>query len=71
MTAVLVSSLGRCYGIRFVIDRDECISHKVEYGATVHYSFVVIKSEGSWHFDHEGIDLVVYLFFPLFPYINM
>ncbi|XP_027170369.1 cellulose synthase-like protein E1 isoform X2 [Coffea eugenioides] len=59
VTVVLVSSLGSCFGIRFVIDREECISHKVEYGATVHYSFVVIKSDGSWHFSHEGVDLVV------------
>lgn len=47
-------------GIRFVIDREECFSHKVEYeGDTVHFSFVVIKSEGSWHYAPDGVDLVV------------
>ncbi|XP_016469264.1 transmembrane emp24 domain-containing protein p24beta2 [Nicotiana tabacum] len=46
-------------GIRFVIDREECFSHKVEMGETVHFSFVVIKSEGSWHYSEEGVDLVV------------
>ncbi|KAL6538172.1 hypothetical protein OROGR_012160 [Orobanche gracilis] len=46
-------------GIRFVIDREECFSHKVEYGNTVHFSFVVIKSEGSWHYSEDGVDLVV------------
>lgn len=48
-------------GIRFVIDREECFSHKVEMGETVHFSFVVIKSEGSWHYSEEGVDLVVYI----------
>lgn len=47
-------------GIRFVIDREECFSHKVEYdGDTIHFSFVVIKSEGSWHYAPDGVDLVV------------
>lgn len=56
---VIVLSLEGSLGIRFVIDREECLSHKVELGATVHFSFVVIKSEGSWHYNAEGIDLVV------------
>lgn len=50
-------------GIRFVIDRDECLSHNVEYeGDNVHVSFVVIKSETMWHFAEDGVDLVVILF---------
>lgn len=63
---VIVLSLEGSLGIRFVIDREECLSHKVELGATVHFSFVVIKSEGSWHYTAEGIDLVVLISFP-FP----
>ncbi|XP_047337853.1 transmembrane emp24 domain-containing protein p24beta2-like [Impatiens glandulifera] len=47
-------------GIRFVIDREECLSHNVQYeGDSVHFSFVVIKSEGAWHYAPEGVDLVV------------
>ncbi|XP_073155304.1 transmembrane emp24 domain-containing protein p24beta2-like isoform X2 [Henckelia pumila] len=56
---VVLASLKGSMGIRFVIDREECISHKVEYGNTVHFSFVVIKSEGSWHYSEDGVDLVV------------
>lgn len=58
---VILCSLGGAFGIRFVIDREECFSHKVEYGNTVHFSFVVIKSEGSWHYSEDGVDLVVNL----------
>ncbi|XP_039000644.1 transmembrane emp24 domain-containing protein p24beta2-like [Hibiscus syriacus] len=48
------------FGIRFVIDREECFSHDVKYdGDTIHVSFVVIKSDSSWHNSHEGVDLVV------------
>ncbi|XP_019240207.1 PREDICTED: transmembrane emp24 domain-containing protein p24beta2-like, partial [Nicotiana attenuata] len=60
-------------GIRFVIDREECFSHKVEMGETVHFSFVVIKSEGSWHYSEEGVDLVYDAaehFKPLFEHIG-
>jgi hypothetical protein len=47
-------------GIRFSIDKEECLSHKVEYeGDTVHVSFVVIKANSLWHYDKEGVDLVV------------
>lgn len=47
-------------GIRFVIDREECLSHNVEYeGDTVHVSFVVIKAESPWHFSQDGVDLVI------------
>ncbi|GMP52132.1 hypothetical protein CsSME_00018073 [Camellia sinensis var. sinensis] len=57
---ILLSSLQSVFGIRFVIDREECFSHKVEYdGDTIHFSFVVIKSEGSWHYAPDGVDLVV------------
>ncbi|KAJ0593227.1 putative GOLD domain-containing protein [Helianthus annuus] len=46
-------------GIRFVIDREECLSHNVEYeGDTVHVSFVVIKAETMWHFAEDGVDLL-------------
>nr|CAB3483631.1 unnamed protein product [Digitaria exilis] len=46
--------------IRFVIDREECFSHNVEYeGDTVHVSFVVIKADTPWHYSEEGVDLVV------------
>ena len=47
-------------GIRFVIDREECFSHNVEYeGDTIHASFVVIKVDASWHYSRDGVDLVV------------
>ncbi|KAG8057328.1 hypothetical protein GUJ93_ZPchr0002g24073 [Zizania palustris] len=46
--------------IRFVIDREECFSHNVDYeGDTVHVSFVVIKAETPWHYTEDGVDLVV------------
>ncbi|CAO2812910.1 unnamed protein product [Amaranthus hypochondriacus] len=53
--------LGVANGLRFVIDREECFSHKVEYeGDTVHFSFVVIKADTPWHSENEGgVDLVV------------
>ncbi|XVF70906.1 hypothetical protein PTKIN_Ptkin11bG0200100 [Pterospermum kingtungense] len=48
------------FGIRFVIDREECFSHNVKYeGDTIHVSFVVIKADSTWHSSHEGVDLVV------------
>ncbi|OEL24665.1 Transmembrane emp24 domain-containing protein p24beta2 [Dichanthelium oligosanthes] len=46
--------------IRFVIDREECFSHSVDYeGDTVHVSFVVIKADTPWHYTQDGVDLVV------------
>ncbi|KAJ3708912.1 hypothetical protein LUZ61_012617 [Rhynchospora tenuis] len=52
--------MGPALGIRFVIDREECFSHQVEYeGDTVHASFVVIKTDTPWHYSDEGVDLVV------------
>ncbi|KAL2474460.1 Transmembrane emp24 domain-containing protein p24 beta 2 [Abeliophyllum distichum] len=48
------------YGIRFVIDREECLSHNVQYeGDTVQLSFVVIKADGPWHYGDEGVDLLI------------
>lgn len=58
----LFSSLRAVSGIRFVIDREECFSHNVEYeGDTVHVSFVVIKSDAAWHYSDDGVDLLVSL----------
>ena len=60
VTLAILSGLQAVIGIRFVIDREECFSHNVEYdGDTVHFSFVVIKSEGAWHYSPDGVDLVV------------
>ncbi|XP_024976144.1 transmembrane emp24 domain-containing protein p24beta2-like [Cynara cardunculus var. scolymus] len=56
---LLTANIGGVFGIRFVIDRDECFSHKTEYGTTVRFSFVVIKVEGAWHYTEDGVDLVV------------
>ncbi|EHA8587640.1 transmembrane emp24 domain-containing protein p24beta2 [Cocos nucifera] len=48
------------FGIRFVIDREECFTHSVQYeGDTVHASFVVIKYDTPWHYSDDGVDLVV------------
>ncbi|XWS27713.1 hypothetical protein CRYUN_Cryun25bG0004500 [Craigia yunnanensis] len=47
------------FGIRFVMDREECFSHNVKYdGETSHVSFVVIKADSTWHSSHEGVNLV-------------
>lgn len=52
------------FGIRFVIDREECFSHNVKYdGDTIHVSFVVIKADSTWHSNNEGVDFVVSMFF--------
>ncbi|KAF7113143.1 hypothetical protein RHSIM_RhsimUnG0156700 [Rhododendron simsii] len=60
LLAVLSSLQQEVSGIRFVIDREECFSHNVEYASdTVHFAFVVIKSEGAWHYSPDGVDLVV------------
>lgn len=56
----LLSSPQAVFGIRFVIDREECFSHDVKYeGDTVHVSFVVVKTDSSWHYTNDGVDLVV------------
>ncbi|KAI7981275.1 Transmembrane emp24 domain-containing protein p24beta2 [Camellia lanceoleosa] len=58
-TLAILWSIRGVIGIKFVIDREECFSHNVEYdGDTIHLSFVVIKSEGSWHYAPDGVDLV-------------
>uniref|UniRef100_A0A7C8ZBI9 GOLD domain-containing protein n=1 Tax=Opuntia streptacantha TaxID=393608 RepID=A0A7C8ZBI9_OPUST len=61
MLLVMSLRLRGAVALRFVIDREECFSHKVQYEAdTVHFSFVVIKSDGTWHSEDEGfVDLVV------------
>ncbi|CAA2999244.1 transmembrane emp24 domain-containing p24beta2 [Olea europaea subsp. europaea] len=57
---VLSICMKGAFGIRFVIDREECLSHDVQYeGDTVHLSFVVIKADGSWHYGDEGVDLLI------------
>lgn len=49
-------------GVRFSVDREECLSQNVEYeGDTVHASFVVIKTDSQWHYVDDGVDLVVFL----------
>lgn len=68
---VLLLNLRMSEGIRFVIDREECFSHNVQYeGDTVHVSFVVIKAESPWHYGDDGVDLVV-SFFNLFPSFSL
>ncbi|XP_076922407.1 transmembrane emp24 domain-containing protein p24beta2-like [Bidens hawaiensis] len=57
MSCLLISNV---VGIRFVIDREECLSITVDYeGDTVYVSFVVIKAESPWHFTEDGVDLVI------------
>ncbi|XP_031259719.1 cellulose synthase-like protein E1 isoform X2 [Pistacia vera] len=59
LLALVLSPQG-VFGIRFVIDREECFSYNVQYeGDTVHTSFVVIKSDKYWYGGTEGVDLVV------------
>lgn len=56
--------LRHAVAIRFVMDREECFSHNVDYeGDTVHVSFVVIKAETPWHYSEDGVDLVVWFSF--------
>lgn len=56
----LMSLLRNAVAIRFVIDREECFSHNVDYdGDTVQVSFVVIKADTPWHYTEDGVDLVV------------
>ncbi|CAN4094229.1 unnamed protein product [Withania somnifera] len=49
------------YGIRFVVDREECLSHNVHLqGDTIHVSFVVIQADTPWHSANEGgVDLMI------------
>ena len=56
----LLCVLQSSFGIRFVIDREECFSYSVPYeGDKVHVSFVVIKADTPWHYGDDGVDLVV------------
>ncbi|KAK7305264.1 hypothetical protein VNO77_43166 [Canavalia gladiata] len=60
IAVVILSSLKAVLGVRFVIDREECFSHNVQYeGDSVHASFVVIKADSSWQYSQDGVDLVV------------
>lgn len=64
-------SVEAAFGIRFVIDREECFSHDVKYeGDTVHISFVVIKIDSSWRYSHEGVDLVVSIIY-IYIYVSV
>ncbi|KAG9159961.1 hypothetical protein Leryth_005708 [Lithospermum erythrorhizon] len=47
------------FSITFVMDKEECFSLKIENGATVHYSFVVIGDADYWEKNDSGVDLVV------------
>lgn len=60
----LLSNQQSVFGIRFVIDQEECFSYDVKYGGdTIHVSFVVIKVDSSWHYSNDGVDLVVSFIF--------
>ncbi|KAM7271183.1 hypothetical protein ACFE04_030397 [Oxalis oulophora] len=53
-------SLKEVDAIRFVLDREECLSEEVKYdGDTLHTWFVVVKDDSEWHFNEEGVDLVI------------
>ncbi|KAL9271427.1 Transmembrane emp24 domain-containing protein, partial [Drosera capensis] len=55
----ILACMQLAFGLRIVIDREECFSQKVEYDwDTVHASFVVLKYDSSWQTD-RGVDLVV------------
>ncbi|XP_074357838.1 transmembrane emp24 domain-containing protein p24beta2-like [Apium graveolens] len=58
---IIIIGVQQVEGVRFVIDRQECISHKVDYeGETVHISFVVVKSDAPWTSETtQGVDLVI------------
>ncbi|MCD7462796.1 Transmembrane emp24 domain-containing protein 2 [Datura stramonium] len=58
---LLVLFLKGIDGIRFVIDREECLSHNVHLeGDTIHVSFVVIQTDTPWHSANEGsVDLMI------------
>lgn len=60
---LLTANIEGVFGIRFIIDRRECLSHKAEYGATIRFSFVVINVEGydGWQLHAYNTDLVVFI----------
>ncbi|GLT61704.1 hypothetical protein SLA2020_343910 [Shorea laevis] len=56
----LLSGLKPVLGIRFIMHREECLSHDVKYIADkVQVSFVVIKYDSGWSDAQQGVDLVV------------
>lgn len=62
MVMACLATVKQALGLRVVIDREECFSHKVEYEwDTVHSSFVVVKYDSTWQTEH-GVDLVVSAF---------
>lgn len=68
----LLCSIKMASGIRFVIDKEECVSHKVDKeGDTLHISFVVIETDDSWHFtdSDQGVDLQVIMHL-LYPFLD-
>ncbi|GLT31008.1 hypothetical protein SLA2020_057760 [Shorea laevis] len=55
-----LSGLKPVLGIRFIMHREECLSHDVKYIADkVQVSFVVIKYDSGWSDAQQGVDLVV------------
>ncbi|KAL8494835.1 hypothetical protein ACS0TY_019133 [Phlomoides rotata] len=57
---VLQLQLRGGFGIRFVINKEECLAHNVQYeGDTIHVSFVVIKAESAWHNGDGAVDLLI------------
>ncbi|XP_044502160.1 transmembrane emp24 domain-containing protein p24beta2 [Mangifera indica] len=57
---VIVMKVVITQGIRFEIDREECLSHNVDYeGDTLHLSFVVVKSDTPWHLTDDGVHLLI------------
>lgn len=56
---VISEIMGGVIGLRFMLEKEECLSHKVEHGATVRASFVVVKVHGWRQSMNSGADLVV------------
>ena len=57
--------------IRFMIDREECFSHNVQYEVdTEHLSFVVIKANGAWRCTQDDVDLVVIFHVSLLKFVG-
>ncbi|KAH0735608.1 hypothetical protein KY285_011315 [Solanum tuberosum] len=58
---LLLHFLQGIYGIRFEIDKEECLSHNVHLeGDTIHVSFVVIQADTPWHSANKGgVDLMI------------
>lgn len=56
---VLSEIMGGVIGLRIMLEKEECLSHKAENGATVRASFVVVKVHGWRQSMNAGADLVV------------